>query len=525
LTDNTIAYRLARGFELRQRGDLAAAENVFRKILREEPNNFEAQRLLGEVLIDRGQIDKAILLLSRLVSQHQNQASAHYALGNGYRLSGQHKPAIAAYRNAIALSPDFAGSYHGLGLALRNDRCEREALDAFRTALRLQPNWAIAWKDLGLTFAMLGELGLAEAALRRAINIQPGLGDAHRHLAVLRNDLAEAQEIARLTAAAADPRTPPGEQIELLFTLGRLLDKAGSFTEAFQYFSAANAKLRTAQARANIVFDRAQLSRDVDALTHVFSETAFATHPRSDEGSEIPVFIVGNPRTGSTLVEQIAACHSEVCGAGEMHGIGEIAGKIGWSPGPAWSTDNIGAAATSYLAAIRQIGGKKLRVIDKMPDNVFQLGLISALFPKARIIFCTRDARDVALSCFFQYFANPYSFDTDLDDCMFRIREVDRLIAHWRNVLPLAHMTISYEALLAEPEKESRRLIAFLGLEWEENCLHSHRLQRAVHTASWAQVRQPLYHSAIGRWQNYKEHFIGGTDAAGESAPGTWQAG
>ncbi len=227
------------------------------------------------------------------------------------------------------------------------------------------------------------------------------------------------------------------------------------------------------------------------------------------DATAAPVFILGMPRAGSSLFEQIAASHSMVFGAGERSGIGEISAQLGWAPGPAWTAENFAAAARHYLDGLPPGAKTKPRVIDKMPDNVFQLGLIATLFPKVRVIFCGRDARDVALSCFFQRFAMPYSFDTDLADCAFRIREVERLSAHWRRVLPLSHMTMSYEELLANPEAESRRLIAFLGLEWEPQCLDFHRTPRAVRTASLAQVRRPLYQDSVGRWRRYQAHLAG----------------
>jgi Flp pilus assembly protein TadD len=503
----TNAEKLAQGFQHYQHGDLKAAESYFRDVLLDQPNDPEAQRLLGEVLSDRDQFKEAIGLLRSLVSQHPREYTSHYALGNAFRLAGQNDAAIAAYKAALTLKPGFAGALHGLGLALRSGQHEREALECFRLALQSKPDWAVAWQDMGLTLAILGDLALAEAALRRAISLQPGLGAAHRCLAALRQDQAETEELTRLAAACDDPRTQADERIDMLFALGRLADKAGKFDEGFKYFSAANGGLRVAQAKKGIAFDRKQLSRRVDELIKIFSTPTIAAYAGTGIRSEDPVFIVGMPRAGSTLFEQIAASHSQVFGAGETFGIGEIVAKIGEAPGAAWTSHNIGAAAHNYLEGIRRLAGPVHRIVDKMPDNVFQLGLIAVLFPKARVIFCERDERDVALSCFFQNFAKPYAFDTDLDDCLFRIRETERLCAHWRNTIPLSNMTMSYEALLADPEGESRRLIAFLGLEWEPQCLEFYRHPRAIRTASWAQVRQPLYRSSAGRWQNYEVHF------------------
>ena len=169
--------------------------------------------------------------------------------------------------------------------------------------------------------------------------------------------------------------------------------------------------------------------------------------------------------------------------------------------------ESLRTEAETYLRTQQAKAGNAARIIDKMPDNIFQLGLIATLFPQARVIFCARDPRDTIISCFFQHFSQPLAYDTDLQDCAFRLREIERLTRHWQNVLPLCHMTLSYEALLADPQAESRDLISFLGLEWEPQCLDFHLSARAVRTASWAQVRQPLYQTAAGRWRNYEPHL------------------
>ena len=506
-TPPNSAALLAQGFNAQQQGNLAAAETLYRQVLQQEPAHFDATRLLGELLLTRGQLREAIALLNHLAAQHPRNFLAHYTLGNACRLAGQTDTAIACYQNALSLKPGFPGPLHGLGLALRRAEREREAAASFRQAVAAEPNWAEAWKDLGLTLATLGEIPEAEAALKRAVTLQPGFGEAQRHLAAIRRDQATEAETAALMACAADPRLPPEEKIEILFTLGRQEDKAGHYAAAFKHFAAANALLRARQTQSGIHFDRARLTSDIDKLIAIFSPAFFAARTATGRSSEAPVFIAGMPRAGSTLFEQIAASHSQVFGAGECFGIGAAASRIGWAPSPAWTPESLRTEAETYLRTQQAKAGNAARIIDKMPDNIFQLGLIATLFPQARVIFCARDPRDTIISCFFQHFSQPLAYDTDLQDCAFRLREIERLTRHWQNVLPLCHMTLSYEALLADPQAESRDLISFLGLEWEPQCLDFHLSARAVRTASWAQVRQPLYQTAAGRWRNYEPHL------------------
>lgn len=223
--------------------------------------------------------------------------------------------------------------------------------------------------------------------------------------------------------------------------------------------------------------------------------------------SELPVFIVGMPRSGTSLVEQIAASHSRVFGAGEIRDIGALAAETA----PAIAAKDralIRQRADAHIERLRALGDDALRVTDKLPDNLFQLGVIATLFPGARVIFCRRDPRDLCLSCYFQKFAaGQLLFSYDLADCAKRLIETERLAAHWARVLPLRRHEIRYEDIIADLEGESRRFIDFLGLAWEPGCLDFHRTKRVVATASAWQVRQPLYDRSIGRWRNYRRHL------------------
>ena len=210
------------------------------------------------------------------------------------------------------------------------------------------------------------------------------------------------------------------------------------------------------------------------------------------------------PRSGTSLVEQIAASHSRVFGAGELREIGELAIEFGRAPGAA----DVRRLAEAHLARLRALGGGAERVIDKMPDNVFKLGVIATMFRGARVIFCRRDPRDTCLSCYFQKFtAGQLTFSYDLADCAMRYRETERLTEHWRRALPLRSIEVQYEALVGDLEGESRRLIEFLGLDWEPACLDFHRTQRIVTTASGWQVRQPLYDRSVARWRHYQRQL------------------
>ncbi len=487
-------------FRLQQAGQIAAAARAYQEILRRDSTNPEAMRLLGEALSDLGRAAEAISLLRRFAGLYPDHFISHYSLGNAYRLGGQPASAVESYRAALARNPGFAGAHHGLGVALRLLEQDEEAAASFTQATQLAPDFPPAWADLGTTLAALGDLAGAEAALRRSLQLNPNQAELRRYLAALRPvDVPDLQKLL------ADPKTPEADKAELGFALGRGLDQQGDYAGAFAQFAQANARLRAAQHAAGHAFDPARLVRDVDRLIATFTPEFFSARAGWGNQAEIFSFIVGMPRAGSTLVEQILASHAAVFGAGEVKTIGAVAQRLG---GPAsWTQAGIAAGAADYIAALTPRAGTAARVTDKMLDNIFLLGLIAVLFPNARVIFCERDPLDTGWSCFTQRFAEPYGFDTDLGDCALRYRETARLAAHWQATLPLRMTKVRYEDLVENIETESRRLVDFLGLDWDPACLDFHITKRTVKTASWSQVRRPAYRDSIGRAAPYATYL------------------
>ena len=216
------------------------------------------------------------------------------------------------------------------------------------------------------------------------------------------------------------------------------------------------------------------------------------------------------PRSGTSLVEQIVASHPDVFGAGELTHIGQIAGLLrrdGAEFCSEWKAELLSRLSNDHLGKLLRLAPNASRIVDKMPDNLFHLGLISMLFPRARVIVCRRDPRDTCLSCYFQFFPAGNLFSYDLADCGIRHRETERLMIHWRQVLPIAVIEVEYELLVSDLEGQSRRLIAFLGLDWNPACLDFYRTKRTVLTASSWQVRQPLFAGSVGRWRRYEREL------------------
>jgi tetratricopeptide (TPR) repeat protein len=533
------------GNALRKQGKIDQAIAEFSKAISLSPAFPDAYSNLGCALSEKGLFDEAIAACSEAVKLKPDFAEAHFFLAEALNGKLRFKEAVTEYSRAIGLKSDYFEAHASLGVALAElerfdealashgraaaimpedplvhealgtilwrKRDLTPALESFRHAVALGPDLGTAWNALGTALNALGQFEQASACFRRALEVRPGLTIAYRNLAITGTQMAEAAEIERLNKLLNAPDTPITDRIPAGFALGKLLDETDRFDEAFARYAEANSLVKQVRAGEGERFDGDGLHRQVDRIIDRFSAEFFTERRGWGTTSELPVFIVGMPRSGTTLVEQIAASHAQVFGAGELREIGYIATALGSSDGHSlaekWTADSIGRAADTHLAHLQKLGGPASRVVDKMMGNAFQLGLIAVMFPSARIIHCRRDPRDNCLSCFFQWFTKGNIFVYDLADCGRQYLETERVMAHWRKVLPLRMLEVNYEETVADQEGQSRRLIDFLGLPWDPACLNFHQTERFVLTASAWQVRQPIYTRSSGRWQHYEKHL------------------
>jgi tetratricopeptide (TPR) repeat protein len=533
------------GIALRAAGRRADAAESYRRAIALRPDYAIAHCNLGAIQNEQEEFeaglasaDRAIELLPDLGPAHINRADA---------LAGQHRFAEAesSLRHALALLPERAETHSHLGLVLtelgRFDEavvCHRQAIalrpgDAlmhaalghtlfraaeleaseasYRQALALAPDLAKAWHWLGYTLLARGRIEEAVSCFRRALEIDPDLAEAHECLA--RNGSATGDEapLRRLEALLASSDRPMADRTTAGFALGAYLDNAERFDKAFTFFREANVLCRQLLANAGERFDADGLAREVSGLIERCTPMLFASAAGWGNRSELPVFIVGMPRSGTTLVEQIVASHSQVFGAGERKDVSRIAERVlAHNRDRAineWDMEFARRLADEHLAGLQNLAGAAARVTDKMPDNIFQLGIIAVLFPAAHVIFCRRDPQDTCLSCYFHRFGDGNAFSYDLADCGRRYLEIERLTAHWQRVLPLPMLTIDYEALVEDTDCESRRLIEFLGLDWEPACLDFQHTERPVFTGSGWQVRKPIFTRSVRRWRQYERHL------------------
>jgi hypothetical protein len=324
-----------------------------------------------------------------------------------------------------------------------------------------------------------------------------------------------ASEIERIRTLLARPNLPPARGCVLHLGLANLRQRAGAYDEAFGHFRQGNALRRGLFQQQGTAFDPAAHRACVDAIIRTFDAAYFQRVAGFGLDSEVPVFIVGMPRSGTSLLEQILASHPQVAGGGELRHVPRLVDALpaqlrapeGY-PGCMARVDGpaIRSLAERHLERLTRLGGAALRVTDKLPVNFLHLGLIATLFPRARIIHCRRDPLDVCVSCYTSYFRGLH-FTWDLNDLGQYYRQYERLMAHWRTVLPLPILDVVYEELVADPEAVSRELVAFCGLDWDARCLAFHENPRAVHTVSALQVRRPMYTNSVGRWRRYAAHL------------------
>ena len=524
-------------------GKREEAVESYRRALATQSDYLLAHCALGRALSELGQFEAAIAHCQRATGLDPNFLPARINLAIALKGARRMPEAAQAWREAIALEPDRAESYHLLGRELAGLGLKAEALLCHDRAIALQPDnivfhcgrgevlmylhdgeGAVAtyrqvtalapdakqgWAGLAWALCMLGRFDDADACVKRLREIDPAGLLAVRHVSWVGNQPEETEEIKRLEAVLDGVDANAEDRITAGFALGRMLDEAGRFDEAFARYAAGNELVRQNWPPFGDRFNVNDLERAVDALIETTSGPALVEAATSGNLSELPVFIVGMPRSGTTLVEQICDSHSRVFGAGELGDIPLLAAEIRSEQGDAAQRAKLmHRAADRHFLQLRKLGQGAARVVDKLPDNVFLVGLLARLFPRARFIYCSRDARDISLSCFFQRFADgAQSFSYDLADCGSRCRVVERLASHWLKLLPLHMIEINYERLVADLEGESRRLIEFLGLDWEPACLEFHRTERTVATVSLWQVRQPLYGKSVGRWRNYERHL------------------
>jgi tetratricopeptide (TPR) repeat protein len=532
---------LSVSLEMQRKDALQALETAARLL----PNDVEAHNNLGTAWRRIGRLDDAVASYRRALAIKSDVAEVHNNLGNTLKDLGRFGEAVSAFRRALDLKPDFAKPYNNLGNALQDLGQLEDAVASYRRALALKPDYTEALNNLGISLRLQSRSAEAEMSCRDALDIDPNFPGALVLLAELHSDrgqFAEAEKLFR-RAIAMEPESPeawagiaglrrmtsddagwlaevqriaarsltPRQELHLRFAMGKYFDDVRDFDRAFRNYQRANELAKTLRA----AHDPREVGRGFELIMHSYGKDRVSNACDDASTSERPVFIVGMPRSGTTLAEQILASHPEVFGAGELPYWNSAASAYTASR----SSDdglngvpdepNLRALADEYLKRLDELSPDALRVVDKMPGNFLYLGLIHRALPGARIIHMRRNPIDTCLSIYFQNFGPVHSYANDLKDLAHYYGEYLRLMEHWRlNLPPNAILDVPYEGLVEDQEGWSRKMVEFIGLPWDPACLEFHQTPRTVSTFSKWQARQKISGSSVERWRNY-EKFVG----------------
>ncbi|WP_027143902.1 sulfotransferase [Mesorhizobium sp. WSM3626] len=496
---------LKQAYALQQAKRLNEAQDLCLQVLSRTPNHPLALYILGTICL--GYEDEAALrYFARAVGEEPNNPYYHLGLASAYVKVSEYSPAIKHIQHALELQPDLIEALGELGDAYLDFDKPEMALPLYEKALKINRDHPKVRVGLARALTSVGRMDEAAIYLHEAIERRIAVPTAYHDLVQTQKFTEEPKELKSILGELGNSKLDADGAEKLHLAAGKVLNDLKRYQEAFDHFK----KSKQASGRN---FNIDLYRRWVDALIETFTPEMLAA--RSDFGnpSEVPVFVVGMPRSGTTLTEQICASHPSVHGAGELMKLRRVANAIGLRKSSAGSlnqaiasiTKNLSATlAQEHLAYLSERAPDAARIVDKMPHNFELIGLIGLLFPNARIIHCRRDAIDNCVSCFVLRFGEGHSYNTDLRTLGLYYREYDRLMQHWNKIFPGLIFENRYETLVDDQEAQSRRLIDYLGLPWDDACLRFFDRDGSVNTPSRWQVRQPIYKSSVKRWKNYE---------------------
>ena len=527
-----------------QRCDEAIAS--YQQALKLRPAHVESWVNLGKALKQNKQYEEACSCYRQALTFAPDSAVAYNNLGNALNELKRYDEALSCFNKAASLAPNYADAYYNTALLLQHLKRSEEAIEYYRQTIALQPDHAEAYFNLGVVYQRLENYDEALSCFDQAIVLKPGIVDAYvskGNLLVELGRTSDAEDVfatalkfdetAPLLGLLSLKRCQRGDPLfdrlavhydsreslsaekraNLCFAMGSALEHIGEYDKSFAAYQEGN--------RLYFQDNPYDEFEDINYVEHTrgfFSEemfakySAFAATLPAVSDQQVPIFIVGMPRSGTTLIEQILASHPSLYGAGELTTLSDLVDKVELLPpgAPNWESSVLALRelGRAYLERVSRLAPGARYITDKMPHNFKHLGLIPLMLPNAKIIHSMRDAMDNCFSCYAMRFKEGHAYSYDLQALGRHYQRYRKLMAHWRSIFPAGRMLeIRYEDNVADLEREARRLLDYLGLPWDPACLKFYQNKRPVSTASLTQVRQPIYSSSVARWKHYEKHL------------------
>jgi len=496
------------------RGNLDEAAEYYRRVTTLKPDSAEARNNLGCILLDRGNLVEATACFEEAIRLQPDYAEAHCNLGVALKEQGKLDQAMQCHARALAINPDYAKACNNMASVLKMQARLEEAMAYCDRALSLKPDFAEAHCNRANVFLDQGDLTQAEKICRLAITLKPGYPEAYYNLSQMKTFREGDADLGNLEALSAESvRLPAAKRPYIHFAFAKALEDVGDYPGSFEQLAKGN-RLK----RQLVAYDEMGTKESFRQIAEVFDGRRMNRYGGTGDASATPIFVLGMPRSGSTLIEQILSNHPLIHGAGELPLLSVVANSLrdhtGRSLSYPHSFSSVDAATLrslgeTYLRSLPKPPVGKLRIVDKMPGNFAYVGLIHLFLPNARIIHTMRNPADTCFSCYSKLFTHGMEFSYDLGELGRYHMCYESMMNHWRSVLPPdAMLDVSYEQVVDDLERQARRLIDFCGLPWDSACLSFHENKRPVSTASNVQARRPIYRSSVNRWQRY-EAFLG----------------
>ena len=504
-----FAWKVLAGV-LKQMGKINESLVVGQKSVQLDPQDAGAHNNLGVLLQHaQGRLKEAEESFRQAITLKPDLADAHYNLGNTLKKQGRLEEAEASYTQAITLKPDYAEAHYNLGNTLKELGRLEEAETNYRKAIALKPDFAEGHNNLGATLQEQGRLDEAETNYRKAIALKPDFAEAHRHLTLLKKFDAQDKQYSKMQELYLDKNISEEQRCHINFGLAKACEDLGDLEKAFQHYREGN------------MLRKKLLNYNINQDMELFRQIKF-TYPGIEQNSLtpdkltknlMPIFIVVLPRSGTTLVEQIISSHSKVTGAGELNFAAQFGSSIARGLSDS-NTDSLINFRERYLFKLQSVSKGNLIVTDKMPQNFRYIGLLAAAFPEAKIVHVKRNPAAVCWANYKQYFVvKSTGYCNTIDDVISYHKLYESLMVFWTNTLSKRIYNLDYEQLTVNQESETRQLIDYLDLDWDEKCLSPQNNKRNVATASNVQIRKKVYRGSSEQWKKYQPFLNGAFDS------------